>query len=741
MDQARRILKTVFGYDQFRPFQAEIIGSVLEKKDTLVVMPTGGGKSLCYQIPGLIFQGLTIVISPLISLMKDQVAQLTQLGIEAVFLNSSLSAVEYRANVRRIRQGSVKLLYLAPEALLKTNMLELLSSVQIACLTIDEAHCISEWGHDFRPEYRQLIAARDLYPQTPCIALTATATPRVREDIKTNLRMDGCREFVASFNRENLFLQITAKDKPLQQTIRFIHRFPNQSGIIYCYSRKQVENLYEALKDEGFSVRPYHAGLSDETRSENQELFIRDDVQIMVATIAFGMGIDKPNVRFVVHFDLPKNIEGYYQEIGRAGRDGLRAHCLLLFSYADVQKLKYFIDQKQPAEKRAANLHLSALLRFAEAQGCRRVPLLNYFGENYAVKSCSMCDNCLSGEKERVDVTLAAQKYLSCVKRTGEKFGAQHIIDVLRGSKAQKVIKFGHQDLSTYGIGREHSKKQWFQLSRQFLHQGYLIQDMEFGSLKLSDQAWRVLKGNEKVYGRLEAETGEGQVVPESGEQGIGEYHRDLFERLRRKRKELADKADVPPYVIFSDRTLVEMATYCPQTQENLLDIHGIGAVKYEKHGSVFLDIIRGYCREHNLRERTKRSSRHSQNKSADKVATSGTKARHIVVGEAYQAGESIEDIMSRFGIKLQTVLDHLLKYLREGRALRCDEFFSFSSLAPDQNNRVLEAFERFGADYLKPVFDHFNGNIGYEDLKVLRLCYLSSPNIARNPARLKTIR
>jgi ATP-dependent DNA helicase RecQ len=615
MDQARRILKTVFGYDRFRPFQAEIIGSVLEKRDTLVVMPTGGGKSLCYQIPGLIFQGLTIVISPLISLMKDQVAQLTQLEIDAVFLNSSLSPGEYRANVRRIRQGSVKLLYLAPEALLKNNMLELLSSVPVACLTIDEAHCISEWGHDFRPEYRQLIAARDLYPHTPCVALTATATPRVREDIKTNLRMHGCREFVASFNRENLFIQITAKDNPLQQTIGFIRRFLNQSGIIYCYSRRQVEDLYEALRNEGFSVRPYHAGLSDEIRSENQELFIRDDVQIMVATIAFGMGIDKPNVRFVVHFDLPRNIEGYYQEIGRAGRDGLRSHCLLLFGYGDVQKQKYFIDQKAPAEKRVANLHLSALLRFAEAEGCRRVPLLNYFGEDCASQTCNMCDNCLSGEKQRVDVTVAAQKYLSCVKRTGEKFGTQHIIDVLRGSKAQKVNKFGHHKLSTYGIGREHSRQQWFQLSRQFLHQGYLIQDMEFGSLTLSEKAWRVLKGNEKVYARLDAEKEEEQVVTAAGEQGVEEHDRHLFERLRRKRKELADEANVPPYVIFSDRTLLEMATYCPQGRESLLDIHGIGLVKYEKHGSAFLDIIREYCREHNLPERTKRSSRRSKNK------------------------------------------------------------------------------------------------------------------------------
>ena len=600
LEKAQSKLKTVFGYNKFRPLQAEIIKSILDKKDTLVVMPTGGGKSICYQIPGIIFKGLTIVISPLISLMKDQVEQLTQSGVNAAFLNSSLSPAEYRTNVRRIRQGSVKLLYLAPEALLKTNVLELLSSIQVDCLTIDEAHCISEWGHDFRPEYRQLMAARERYPQIPCVALTATATPRVRQDIKTSLRMDSCREFVASFNRENLFIQIADKNDPTKQTIRFIQKFPNQSGIIYCYSRKQVEDLYATLKDKGFSVKPYHAGLSDKERNKNQELFIRDDVQIMVATVAFGMGIDKPNVRFVVHFDLPKNIEGYYQEIGRAGRDGQRSHCLLLFSYADVQKVKYFINQKQPHEKRVANLHLSALLRFSEAEDCRRIPLLTYFGEDYSIKTCNMCDNCLSDRKEQVDVTLAAQKYLSCIKRTGEKFGTHHIIDVLRGSNAQKVFKFGHHNVSTYGIGKEYSKKQWFQLSRQFLHKGLVVQDTEFGSLKLTDKAWGVLKNKQTVLGRLKEDLADVPFTEKSAQKGLLDYDRKLFERLRKSRKGLADATGVPPYVIFSDNTLIEMATYFPQTRDSFLDIHGVGSVKYERYAERFIEIIRRYCREYN---------------------------------------------------------------------------------------------------------------------------------------------
>jgi len=599
---ALKILKDVFGYDEFRPLQADIIDRILSKKDTLVVMPTGGGKSLCYQIPALIFPGLTIVISPLISLMKDQVEQLTQAGAPAVFLNSSLSLAEYRVNADKIRKAEARLLYLAPEALMKPNMLELLSSVQVACLAIDEAHCISEWGHDFRPEYRQLITARDRFPQAPCVALTATATSRVREDIKKNLRMTACREFVASFNRENLFLQVTAKDNPQAQTIQFIRKFPNQSGIVYCHSRKQVEALCEALNTEGFSVRPYHAGLSDHVRSENQELFIRDDVQIIVATIAFGMGIDKPNVRFVVHYDLPKNIEGYYQEIGRAGRDGLRAHCLMLFSYADVQKINYFINQKDPDEKRMAKIHLNALLRFAETEVCRRIPLLNYFGETHATANCGMCDICLEPEETLVDVSVAAQKYLSCVKRTGELFGAVHIIDVLRGSKAEKVLKFGHQGLSTYGIGKDYSKKQWLQLSRQFLHKGLVAQDMEYGSLKLTEEAWKVLKGQRVIFGRVDETEETTPVVEASVTDKPSDYDHGLFEILRKKRKELADRSQVPPYVVFSDKTLVEMATYFPKEHDSLLDIHGVGAVKNEKYGPEFLDIIRSYCREHHIK-------------------------------------------------------------------------------------------------------------------------------------------
>ncbi len=606
IDQAKKILKTVFGYDGFISLQEDVIENILRKNDTLVIMPTGGGKSLCYQIPALIFKGLTIVVSPLISLMKDQVEQLMESGVSAVLLNSSLTPNEYRRNVELIKKGKVKLLYLAPESLLKSSVLEMLSSLHVDCLAIDEAHCISAWGHDFRREYRQLVDVRSRFPNAVYIALTATATPRVRKDIKSSLGFEDSGEYVAGFNRENLFLQIVSKNNPLDQTLGFIRKFPGQSGIIYCFTRRQVDDLYTVLKDEGFSVRPYHAGLTEIERKQNQNLFIRDDTQIIVATIAFGMGINKPNVRFVVHFDMPKNMESYYQEIGRAGRDGLPAHCMLLFSYADIHKITHFINKKNEHEKRVAHIHLNAFLNFVETDDCRRIPLLNYFGEEYSIEKCNMCDNCLAGEKELTDITIPAQKFLSCVKRTGEMFGMGHIIDVLRGSTARKVLKFGHNKLSTYGIGKEFSKKQWMLLARQFLHKKLMIQDMEYGSLKLTDKAWDVFQDKKTVLGHLKKEYNDKDTEEESKIKTTPDHDKDLFEILRKKRKNLADDAGVPPYVIFSDRTLIEMAAYFPQTMESFLDIHGVGIAKREKYGSIFLGLIQEHCRDREIKERPK---------------------------------------------------------------------------------------------------------------------------------------
>jgi ATP-dependent DNA helicase RecQ len=696
-----KILKKVFGYDEFRPLQAEIIDSVLNRQDALVIMPTGGGKSICYQIPALIFSGPTVVVSPLISLMKDQVEQLAELGVSAVCLNSSISRQEYGKNIGLIKQGKTNLLYIAPETLLKPGILDLLSSAKVSCLAIDEAHCISEWGHDFRPEYRQLAGVRSRFSDAVCVALTATATPRVQQDIKNSLNIKSSNEYIGSFNRENLFIRIVSKADPVDQTVSFIRQFPDQSGIIYCFSRRQVDDLSKMLERKGFSVRPYHAGLSDEERKKNQELFIKDDVLIIVATIAFGMGINKPNVRFVIHYDLPKNIESYYQEIGRSGRDGLRSECMLLFSYGDIQKIKYFINQKPAHEKRVANIHLQALLKFAETEICRRIPLLGYFGEDYSIKTCGMCDNCLadkSDKKELKDITVYAQKFLSCVKRTGEIFGAVHVVDVLRGSESKKVLKFGHQSLSTYGIGKDLSKKQWFHLSRQLLHKGLITQDMEYGGLKLSERAWEVFKGKENVYGRIEAD--EIKVVKKKPTENITDFDEKLFDRLRKKRKEIADQAKVPPYVIFSDRTLIEMSAFFPQTIKNMEDIYGIGEEKLKKYGSIFLEIICEYCEKHSIDERPKEIGQRKR-----KTSKQTGKLRHVIIGEAYNAGESIEKIMTQYSIKLVTVLDHLFKYYLESNKVRSDGLLSVSALSQKEVQAVLETFDRLGYEYLSPIF------------------------------------
>jgi len=725
-DNPEKILKKVFGYDEFRPLQAEIIDRVLNKEDTLVIMPTGGGKSICYQIPAMIFNRLTVVVSPLISLMKDQVEQLAELGVSAVCLNSSISQEEYGKNIGLVKQGKTNLLYVAPETLMKPGILDLLSSAGVSCLAIDEAHCISEWGHDFRPEYRQLSSVRSCLSDTVCIALTATATPRVRQDIISSLNFESSNEYISSFNRENLFIRIVPKIDPVVQTISFIRQFPDQSGIIYCFSRRQVEDLSEILAQRDFSVRPYHAGLSDEDRKKNQELFIKDDVLIIVATIAFGMGINKPNVRFVIHYDLPKNIESYYQEIGRSGRDGLRSECMMLFSYGDIQKIKYFINQKAAHEKRVANIHLQALLKFAETDTCRRIPLLGYFGEEYSTKSCGMCDNCLSDKKEIEDITVYAQKFLSCVKRTGEIFGAAHVIDVLRGSESKKVLKFGHQSLSTYGIGKDLTKKQWFHLSRQFLHKGLVMQDTEYGGLKLAEKAWEVLKGKKTVSGRIEAD--EIKIVKKKPTNNITDFDEKLFDRLRKKRKQLADEAKVPPYVIFSDRTLIEISAFFPQTIKSMKNIYGIGGEKLKRYGFIFLEVICEYCEKHSIAERPKESGQRKK-----KTSKQARKLRHVAIGEAYNAGVSIEKILARYNIKTVTVLDHLFKYFLEGNKIRSDGLLSVSALSQKEVQPVLETFDRLGADYLSPIFKENNSNISYEDLKIIRLYYLSEKSSKNN--------
>jgi len=708
-------LKSVFGYDEFRPLQAEIIENILQRRDTLVIMPTGGGKSLCYQLPALFFDGLTVVVSPLISLMQDQVTQLQQLGVRAVFLNSTLSHDEYVSTADRLRTGEVKLLYLAPEALLRAETLRLLDDCRLECLAIDEAHCISQWGHDFRPEYRQLASVRERFPHAVCAALRATSTPRVQTDIRQTLGFRNENEFIASFDRSNLFIAVEPKTNLLGQTLDFLGAHPNRSGIIYCATRRQVDSLHEALVEHGFSALPYHAGLEDETRKNNQQAFIHDDVQVMVATIAFGMGIDKPDVRFVLHVDLPKNVEGYYQEIGRAGRDGLRADCLLLFSYGDVDTIQYFIQQGAESERKGRRKRLRAMVDWATSGECRRRELLAYFGEAYQSENCRACDNCLKSEEEQVDLTLPAQKFLSCMVRTHQVFGIGHIIDVLRGSRARKVTRQRHDRLSTYGIGKEYSAEQWKLLAQQFTQQKLIARDMEHGSVKLTKTGWAVLKG-EKVWG-TPVETGEkstGRAVPADEVAG---YNHQLFELLRTKRKELADAADVPPYVIFSDRTLQEMAAYFPHSTPSLEGLHGIGQTKVARYADIFLPIIAAYCREKGLKENPKPARR-------SKSASGRSNSRSREVGERFRNGESVTQLRQAYGVKRQTIVSHLERYMNSGNVLPLERFRAESRLSSEVQEQVLAVFDKLGPDFLRPVFDALDKSVSYEELLLMRIIY-----------------
>ena len=693
------LLQTVFGYDEFRPLQAEIIENILNRRDTLIIMPTGGGKSLCYQLPALLFDGLTVVVSPLISLMQDQVTQLQHLGVSAVFLNSTLSHDEYLSTIRQIKCGVVKLLYLAPETLLRPETLLMLGECQMDCLAIDEAHCISQWGHDFRPEYRQLAQMRERFPSAVCVALTATATPRVQADISQTLGFHNEDKFISSFDRENLVIAVESKVNLYQQVSDFLSTHRDQSGIIYCATQRQVDTIHQELIADDFSALPYHAGLDAETRKQNQIAFIRDDVRIMVATIAFGMGIDKPDVRFVVHADLPNNIECYYQEIGRAGRDGLRADCLLLFSYGDVHTIQYFIQQGAASERDDRRKRLTALVDWATSADCRRIGLLGYFGEKYAADNCQMCDNCLIEATEKIDLTIPAQKFLSCVSRTGEIFGIGHIIDVLRGSRAKKVLRLRHDKLPTYAIGKEYSTEQWKLLSGQFIQKHLLTRDIKHGSLQLTDKGRAVLKG-EQVWG-TPVET---QVDRHTHPDETGEYDSVLFEQLRARRKELADDEGVPPYVVFSDRALEDMATYLPHSKEAFETMHGIGQMKVEKYADSFLPIICTYCQQHGLTEKPK----------STRVVVPKVKgqSRSQEVGERFQAGESIAELMRAYGLKRGTIISHLTKYVQAGNSLPLERLYAESSLSDEIKDRVLETFDDLGPDYLNPVFDAFNETI-----------------------------
>ena len=599
------LLKRFFGYESFRPLQEEAMREALAGNDTFVLMPTGGGKSLCYQLPALAKGGLTIVVSPLIALMKDQVDALEEAGVAATYLNSTLSAAESRERLAKLYEGSFRLLYVAPERLMLPEMLERLAEWQPGLIAIDEAHCISEWGHDFRPEYRQIATLRGRFPETPVMALTATATDRVREDIVSQLQLRNPSRFVASFNRGNLTYRVVARSQPLNQILDVAKRHDGESGIIYCASRNATERLAKRLSEQGLRCAAYHAGLDAATRSKNQEAFIRDEIQIVCATIAFGMGIDKPDVRFVIHHDLPKNIEGYYQETGRAGRDGLPAECVLLFNASDVAKQFGFIEEKtDEQEQRVARDLLQQMVHYAETRDCRRRTLLAYFSESFADENCGGCDNCLD-PKETFDGTVAAQKFLACLyrirERSGFGFGLNHVVEVLTGANTEAIRKWGHDQVSTYGIGDEFGRDEWKAIGRELMRLG--LAQLTSGRMSVVEltQAGRDWLGGKEPIELTRPEVAKPKSsAARSRSERAGEIQCDemLFQRLRELRMELAAKRGLPAYMIFGDVALREMARDCPTTLEAFSLTSGVGEKKQAEYGEQFISEIAAYLEE-----------------------------------------------------------------------------------------------------------------------------------------------
>ncbi len=588
-----KTLREVFGYESFRGDQEAIIEAVLAGRDALVLMPTGGGKSLCYQIPALIRQGAGLVVSPLIALMQDQVRALHELGIEAAFLNSSLSREQQVDVIRRLKAGEIQLLYVAPERLVQPRTQSVLADVPFALIAIDEAHCVSQWGHDFRQDYLALDRLRDLFPGVPRMALTATATPIVREEIVERLVLDDPEIFVSPFDRPNIRYLVQPKTDGRRQLGEFLRGHRNETGIIYCLSRKKVESIAESLQRDGYNALPYHAGLTAEMRAQHQHRFLTEDAVIIVATIAFGMGIDRPDVRFVAHLDLPKNIESYYQETGRAGRDGEPAEAWMIYGLQDVVRLRQMVDESEADEqrKRHDRQKLDALLGWCEVTECRRQPLLAYFGDEYP-GPCGNCDNCLS-PPATWDGTEAARKLMSAVYRTGQRFGAAHVVDVLLGKDTEKIRQHGHNELSVHGIGTELSGPAWRSVARQLVVQGYLRSDQRrYGALVLTEQSRPLLRGEVELKLREDRKLKTDKKKRRETAAALSPADQPLFDALRERRKEIAERLDLPPYVVFHDATLKQMAEHRPRTEADLLSINGVGEAKLERYGRDFLDVI-----------------------------------------------------------------------------------------------------------------------------------------------------
>ncbi|MFN8300540.1 MAG: DNA helicase RecQ [Chitinophagales bacterium] len=705
MQQIYNALQQYFGYSSFRHNQEEIINRVLSGKDAVVLMPTGGGKSVCYQLPAMLLPGLTVVVSPLIALMKDQVDGLKQNGIAAEFLNSTQSTAQQSAIIKRLKSGELKLLYVAPERLLgEGRFIDFLKELNVSLLAIDEAHCISQWGHDFRPEYLILGKLKEFFPKVPVLALTATADSLTTKDIIEKLCLTDYVLYTNSFNRPNISYTVRSKTNLLPQLAAFLTAHKTESGIIYCLSRKNTEDLAAALKSQGFNAEAYHAGLEKPERDERQEKFLRDDIKVMVATIAFGMGINKSNVRFVLHADLPKNIEGYYQETGRAGRDGLPSEAVLFYSSGDVFKLKRFASiENNPEQTAILQKKLDQMASFATTRKCRRKYLLNYFGEQ-AEERCNGCDVCNS-DTEQADATIQAQKILSAVSRLEQRFGMAYVIDFLKGDED---VKAAHKELKTYGIGKEETKKQWRHYIREMLELGFLQQGGgEYPVLQLTDLSRKVLKGEEKFFTVSYKREHEGRATP----QFAVPVHEPLLNELKLTRRMLAEQENIPAYLILSDATLQELASYLPLSLPELNRISGFGQVKMARYGNAFLEVVQTYCRQQGL-DGNMQAKVAGRERNAYAIAAPNSTGQ--LSFDLYKKGLTLEQIASQRNLTVNTIEGHLAQFVASGQLQLAD------IMSAEKIQVITEALKLNQEPGLKAVKEKLGDDYSYGDLRMV---------------------
>ena len=705
-------LQRLFGYSSFRANQEAIVQAILAGRDVFAVMPTGGGKSLCYQLPASLMDGTCLVVSPLISLMKDQVDAANAFGMKAGLLNSTLSSSEQHEVLARLQEGFYDLLYLSPERLALPGFLERMKRAPLSFVAVDEAHCISEWGHDFRPDYLALSSLRQALPGVPLTAFTATATKRVEEDIVRRLALNKPLMTRASFDRPNLFYQVQLREQVNSQIEAVVAAHPDEAGIVYRLSRADVEKTAAWLRDRGVRALPYHAGLDSQTRSRNQEAFNRDEVQVVVATVAFGMGIDKSNVRFVIHGDLPKNMESYYQETGRAGRDGEPALCLLLYGRGDYFRLRKFIDQLAGEEERQAGLdQLGRMMDFAEKPVCRRRAVLHYFEEEYAPDNCGACDICKHGV-ESVDATTEAQMIMSAIYRTGQRFGTGHIVDIVYGAKTARIIALGHDQLKTYGVGRDRGKRFWRQLVEAMLGEGMLVSEGEpFPLLHITAQGEEVLFGRAQyvTHRMLEANVS-GAISAELS------YDASLFAILRQLRREMAEREGVPPYVLFSDKSLHQMCSLFPQTPEALLVINGVGQMKLERYGKPFLEAITAYLVDNPEIIPPQMVKGEELPEPARRVRKSGGTETLAETLRLAKAGLNVEAIAAQRELKPSTIAAHLGELLQQGHTLDIDQYVD-----REVRSAITDLFKAHGLFRLRPIVEAMEGRAGYEEAHIVR--------------------